>query len=363
MNILMLVKNSEVGGVVSCVKSLTDGLIARGDKVIIGVCKGEGVDKMLSGGGYNVHIIDFGTKNVISVVRNLVEIQRIVKAEKIDVIHAQNRLPAIYASAVCFFNKNINYIWSNHLVPIPHDFLHRITTRYGKFAVAEGIAGKEFLIDKVKIPERKVKVVNLGSDISSLSKTSISEQEKLKKQWNIRSGDKVILLYGRLDPVKGHSFLLKAVSLLENEKKRQIKIIFPGQGEEYKTRLIRFAEKLALKETLIFPGYIDGKEYLSIADLMVLPSKQEGFGIVNVESFAMGVPVIRTKTAGWLDMKDCCLGLEYGDIKSLVKYINYLWDSPQILEEQAKRAANNVSRFSIEKMTDEYRKIYAASMK
>ena len=38
MNILMLIKNSEVGGVISCVKSLTDGLIAEGDNVFIGVC-------------------------------------------------------------------------------------------------------------------------------------------------------------------------------------------------------------------------------------------------------------------------------------------------------------------------------------
>lgn len=51
MNILMLVKNSEIGGVVSCVKSLADGLKAKGDKTVIGTCQGEGVDKMLSGGG------------------------------------------------------------------------------------------------------------------------------------------------------------------------------------------------------------------------------------------------------------------------------------------------------------------------
>lgn len=173
----------------------------------------------------------------------------------------------------------------------------------------------------------------------------------------------MILLYGRLAPVKGHLFLLKAVSLLDDEKKSHLKIVFPGQGEEYKNKLVYFALKYGLKDALIFPGYIEGRDYLSIADLMVLPSKQEGFGIVNVESFAMGVPVIRTKTAGWSDMEDCCIGVEYGDVKSLVKCINYLWDSPQILEEQMKKAAQNVSRFSIDKMTDEYRKIYMASMK
>lgn len=71
---------------------------------------------------------------------------------------------------------------------------------------------------------------------------------------------------------------------------------------------------------MIFPGYIDGRQYLSIADLMVLSSKQEGFGIVNVESFAMEVPVIRIKTAGWLDMKDCCFGVEYGGVRALKIY-------------------------------------------
>lgn len=151
MNILMLMKNSEIGGVVSCVKSLADGLKTKGDKTVIGTCQGEGVDKMLRG-GYNVYIIDFGTKNIVSVIRNLFKIQKIVRTEKIDVIHAQNRLPALYASIVCLFNKKVNYIWSNHLVPIPCDFLHKMTTRYGKFAVAEGIAGKKFLINNSNFP-------------------------------------------------------------------------------------------------------------------------------------------------------------------------------------------------------------------
>ena len=94
----------------------------------------------------------------------------------------------------------------------------------------------------------------------------------MKKQWNIQSEDKVILLYGRLAPVKGHSFLLKAVSLLDDEKKSHLKIVFPGQGEEYKNKLVHLALKYGLKDALIFPGYIEGRDYLSIADLMVLPS-------------------------------------------------------------------------------------------
>lgn len=53
---------------------------------------------------------------------------------------------------------------------------------------------------------------------------------------------------------------------------------------------------------------------LNISDVMVLPSKNEGFGIVCIESFAMKVPIIRTKTGGYSDIIDFCIGVNYGDV-------------------------------------------------
>jgi glycosyltransferase involved in cell wall biosynthesis len=50
---------------------------------------------------------------------------------------------------------------------------------------------------------------------------------------------------------------------------------------------------------------------------MVLPSKNEGFSISCIEAFALRVPVIRTKTGGYTDMKDYCIGVNYGDINEL----------------------------------------------
>lgn len=360
MNVLMLVKNSEVGGVLSCVKSLSDGLRKIGDNVIIGTCKGEGVDKMLT--GHEVRIINFSAKSPSEMIKCYRQIKEIVKENKIDIIHAQNRIPALYASAYCFFHRKVKYIWSNHLVPIPCSFLYRMTTRYGKFAVAEGIAGRNFLVNNFKIPESKVKIVNLGSHLEEFQKTSKEQQIDLKKKLNITKSQKVILLYGRLMPVKGHLFLLEAISNLPQERQEALRVIFPGENEEYKKEIDELAKKLGLERMLIYPGYIKGQEYLSISDLMVLPSRQEGFGIVNVESFAMGVPVIRTKTAGYLDMEDCCFGVEYGDVDALAEYINYLWDSPEKLQNMANIAAEKVKRFSVEKMTEEYRAIYQESL-
>lgn len=360
MNILMLVKDSEVGGVLSCVKSLSEGLLKAGDRVIIGTCEGEGVDMMLK--NQEVHIIDFSAKSPIAMIKNYCKINSIVKKNQIDIIHAQNRIPALYVAIYCFFHRKVKYIWSNHLVPIPSSFLYRLTTRYGEFAVAEGITGRDFLVNTFKIPEDKVRIVNLGSHLEDFIKTSEHEQQELREKLGIEKDDKVILLYGRLMPVKGHLYLLKALADLSQDRKQKLKVIFPGENKEYKQEIETCAKKYGLEDMLIYPGYIKGQAYLSISDLMVLPSKQEGFGIVNVEAFAMGVPVIRTKTAGYLDMEDCCFGVEYGDTKGLAEYINYLWDAPEVLEDMAQKALGKVQRFSVEKMTEQYRAIYQESI-
>lgn len=360
MNILMLVKNSEVGGVLSCVKSLSDGLKKTGDQVVIGTCSGEGVDKMLT--EHDVRIIDFSAKKPVEMLKCYRQINKIVKEERIDIIHAQNRIPALYASVYCFFHRKVKYIWSNHLVPIPCSFLYRITTRYGKYAVAEGIDGRNFLVNNFRIPENKVKIVNLGSHLEEFKKTSKEQQKLLKNMLGISANKKVILLYGRLMPVKGHLFLLEAIAKLSAERKQELCLIFPGENLEYKQEIEAYAKQQKLEDLIIYPGYIKGQDYLSITDLMVLPSRQEGFGIVNVEAFAMGVPVIRTKTAGYLDMEDCCFGVEYGDSAALAEYINYMWDMPEKLQDMADKASKNVQRFSVEKMTEEYKHIYQESL-
>ena len=179
----MLVKNSGVGGVLSCVQSMTEGLMKNGDLVIVGSAPGEGVEKML--GHCQVEIVDFSAKTVKEMLKCYRQIRRIVKDNQIEIIHAQNRIPALYASVFCFFHPKVKYIWSNHLVPISSSFVHRLVTRYGKFAVAEGIDGREFLIEKMRIPKEKVRIVNLGSNLELFAKTSIEEQNELKKQLGV----------------------------------------------------------------------------------------------------------------------------------------------------------------------------------
>ena len=350
----MLIKNSEVGGVLSCSVSLSKGLIDKGDHVVIGTTNGQGVS-FLAKNCPNLFIIDFNAKSIFSIIKNYKSLRQIIKNERIELIHCQNRIPAIYASFYCFFHRSVKYIWANHLVPISNSFFSRCMTHYGSAAVAEGVDGKDMLISQFHIPENKVEVINLGMDVQHFTPICDSEKTLLKKKLNIEPDDKVILLYGRLAEVKGHLFLLDSISKIKN---KNYVLIFPGENEDYKNKILTKAESLGIIDKLRFPGYIDGKQYLSISDLMVLPSEREGFGIVNVESFCMGVPVIRTRTAGFKDMSDCCFGIEFGNVDDFSSLLQDFFDDNKKFIEKAIFAKNQVDRFSLNIMTDNYRKLY-----
>lgn len=113
-----------------------------------------------------------------------------------------------------------------------------------------------------------------------------------------------------------------------------------------------------LEDNIVFPGYINGRDYLSISDLMVLPSINEGFPLSCVEAYSMGVPVIRTKTGGYDDTQDMCFGVDYGDVDALSTLLNAFMSGDDKFRNMALCAKENVKRLSLENMAEEYYAVY-----
>ena len=229
--------------------------------------------------------------------------------------------------------------------------------RYGERAITASIDGYHLLTEKLRIPKDKVSIVNLGVDIQKFKPVPAEEREQLRKKFHIKKYEKVILLYGRLTEHKGHMFFLRALSKVD--KLPRIKIIFPGEGsKEYKDRLITYANSIGAGENIVFPGFADGKELLSIADLMILPSEQEGYPISCIEAFCMDVPVIRTKTGGYEDTKEYCTGVTYGDTEALSKELSAFFSGDQKFRRKASVVSTMRNQFSTDHMVNQYIDIY-----
>ena len=127
-----------------------------------------------------------------------------------------------------------------------------------------------------------------------------------------------LLAYGRFDPVKGFDLLLEAFRLVLDQGVDAI-LRLGGAGPEH-TRLLAKTRQLNLGDRVLFTGWIDDVQAaLDSADLFVLPSRSESFGIVILEAMARGIPIVSTRTHGprqILDESTAYL-VETGSVESL----------------------------------------------
>jgi len=114
---------------------------------------------------------------------------------------------------------------------------------------------------------------------------------------------KTILFVGRLHPVKGVRYLIESMAVI-HRKMPCSNLIIVGDGED-RQELEELAKNLGLEDHVHFSGQVPQDRvhlYMHQADVFVLPSLSEGFGIVNIEAMAAGLPIVATNVGGIPDI-------------------------------------------------------------
>jgi glycosyltransferase involved in cell wall biosynthesis len=117
----------------------------------------------------------------------------------------------------------------------------------------------------------------------------------LREKFPELCGRKIVLFMSRLDPKKGINFLMKAAQELLKQRDDFV-VAVAGQGSRgYEFELKRLSAKLGIERQIVFTGTVTGElknSLLQCADLFVLPSYHENFGVAAVEAMAAGLPII-----------------------------------------------------------------------
>lgn len=165
--------------------------------------------------------------------------------------------------------------------------------------------------------------------------------------------DSDLLLYaGRLDPEKGVTTLLKALARLKQQRAKPFKLLLAGTGQlEQQVRETIRAEGLETCAELI--GYQQFEELrvaYAAADVTIVPSEYEPFGLVALEAQAMGTPVVLAKTGGLAEtfaLTQGGLAFEPGNAQELAACLEQLLDQPQLRADLGTAGQANVNnRFS-----------------
>jgi D-inositol-3-phosphate glycosyltransferase len=112
---------------------------------------------------------------------------------------------------------------------------------------------------------------------------------------------KIVLFVGRMERIKGVDILVRAVAALERREQVRIVIIGGVEGDPELERLRRMLAELGIGDCVSLLGTVDQQRlplYYSAADVCVVPSFYETFGMVALESMACGTPVIAARVGG-----------------------------------------------------------------
>lgn len=164
--------------------------------------------------------------------------------------------------------------------------------------------------DEIKsiFPLAKVFVIPNGVDYESYQRASHLPRNEFVKRFAKKELDaeKIIVSIGRLQRKKGFNILIDAFARsLKMHSNAKLFIAGPDEGEE--KNLENQINILGLKNKVFLIGFLDGQDkidFLASADLFVLPSFNENFGNVYIESLAAGTPIIATTKTPWSDVEE-----------------------------------------------------------
>jgi len=142
-----------------------------------------------------------------------------------------------------------------------------------------------------------VAIIPNGLAVGDLSE-SVESRESTEERY--------VFFMSRIHPKKGLKYLIEAWAELQHIFPEWTLIIAGNDENNYENRLKLQAQKQATSHRIKFVGPVFGaekKELLRTADIFVLPSLSENFGIVVAEALASGTPVITTKETPWEDLE------------------------------------------------------------
>ena len=229
--------------------------------------------------------------------------------------------------------------------------IERIGFENADILIAVSNFTKNRLINNYGITPDKIRVIHNGG-ISDLTPT-------LNKNLLIKEKEKIVLFTGRITLQKGVEYFIRAAKkVLEFNK--NVKFVIAGTGDML-SDMIELAANLGIADKIYFHGFYTRKEadkLFSMADVFVMPSVSEPFGIVPLEAIAKGTPTIISKQSGVSEVIKNCFKVDFWDIDEMVDNILSLLNYKPLNNYMRKLAHEEYIDLSWEKPVREIVNIY-----
>ena len=310
------------------------------------------------------------TKNIFKMWLNAKKLEKFIKENGINVVHARSRAPA-WSAYWAAKKAGAHYMTTFHgtygLGPCGIKKIYNRIMTYGEKMIAISEHIKKHVLTNYKIDESKIRIVHRCADINRFSPNAVSPERMINKikEHKIAEDKPVLLLPGRITRWKGQHILIEALHLMKNKNYYCI-IAGDSQGRQnYLDYLKSLVHKYKLRGKVGFFGrYNDAPALMMVANVILSTAiEPEAFGRISIEGQAMGKIVVASNIGGStetvIDGKTGKL-YQYDDPRELAKALDWALDlSAEEVKKISKAAIKNVKdNFTKEIMCDKTIKVY-----
>jgi len=221
--------------------------------------------------------------------------------------------------------------------------------------IANSNLTKENVIKHYNIDPGKIEVVHWGIDPEN--------PHYRLGQKNPFSDEKIVLFLGRITIQKGPDYFIEAASKVLKFVPKT-KFVVAGSGDMFE-RMIARADQLGILNNFLFTGFLRGADVhkaFQMADLYVMPSVSEPFGLVALESLKNGTPILISKQSGVSEVVSHALKADFWDVDEMANKITNVLLYPELLSELKDNSIREVGKFNLDVPAEKTRAIYEKAL-
>ncbi len=291
---------------------------------------------------------------------------KIVDSEQIDVLHIHFPRDVLLSCLGSRLSKRkVVKMLHKHLSTGVRkmDPLHRILYRDLDLTVAVSQFVKRSLLRNCPLKDNDVQVLECGIDLDRWDPSRV-DRDHLRRDYGLSTSNPLVGLVGRLDARKGQEDFVRAAALV-NSKYADLRFLIVGDSpdKDFKKLVLRLSHELGLEGRLIFTGHReDMPSVIGGLDLLVVPSKEESFGLVVIEAMALRKPVVVTNRGAFPEfVSNGITGrvVNWNDPEGLAKAIEANFENPEESRAIVERSHQLVrNRFDLSRTVDELDGLY-----
>jgi glycosyltransferase involved in cell wall biosynthesis len=306
--LLQVVPDLETGGAEQSTLDVAEAVVRDGGRALVASRGGRMVRALKAVGGEFVSM-PVHTKNPFLGILNALRLARLMRRERVSLIHVRSRAPAFSA------------LWASRMTGIPmiatyhgaypsktrlKRWYNAVMTR-GVLVIANSAFTRAHLLAQHEIDPDRVVTIPRGVNLERFDPAAVAPErvEALLKAWGVDPHDPRtrILLPGRLTRLKGHLVLIEAAARAKARGRDDFLILMVGddQGRDaYRTEVERAIADAGLEDQVRLLGHcVDMPAAYLAVDLVAVPSTvPETFGRTAVEAQALGRPVLASASGG-----------------------------------------------------------------